>query len=64
MERYIMLTRELLEYIAEIYDLDDILYILGRDRLWLLEKIKEDILEHREDFFQGDEEYSEVFDAD
>lgn len=55
-----MLTRELLERINDLYDIDDILYIIGRDRLWLLRQIKEDILEHREDFFQGDEYYSEI----
>lgn len=60
MEGFIMLTRELLERINDIYDIDDILYIIGRDRLWLLRKIKDDILEHKEDFFQGDEYYSEI----
>lgn len=62
MEGYTMLTRELLERIEELYDIDDILYIIGRSRLWLLYQIKEEILEHREDFFQGDEYYSEVID--
>ena len=60
MEGFDMLTRELLERINDLYDIDDILYIIGRDRLWLLRQIKEDILEHREDFFQGDEYYSEI----
>lgn len=55
-----MLVRELLERINDLYDIDDILYIIGRDRLWLLNRIKEDILIHREDFFQGDEYYSEI----
>lgn len=62
MEGYAMFTRELLERIEELYDIDDILYIIGRSRLWLLHQIKEEILEHREDFFQGDEYYSEVLD--
>lgn len=57
-----MLTRELLERIEELYDIDDILYIIGRSRLWLLHQIKDEILEHSEDFFQGDEYYSEVID--
>lgn len=60
MEGFDMLTRELLERINDLYDIDDILYIIGRDRLWLLKQIKEDILEHKEDFFQGDEYYSEI----
>lgn len=62
MEGHHMLTRELLERIEELYDIDDILYIIGRDRRWLLNRIKEELLEHKDDFFQGDEYYSEIVD--
>lgn len=57
-----MFTREFIERIEELYDIDDILYIIGRDRLWLLNRIKDELLEHKEDFFQGDAYYSEVID--
>lgn len=62
MERYEMLTRDLLERIEELYDIDDILYIIGRSRLWLLHQIEDEIMMHQEDFFQGDEYYSEIVD--
>ena len=62
MERYEMLTRDLLERIEELYDIDDILYIIGRSRLWLLPQIEDEIMMHQEDFFQGDEYYSEIVD--
>lgn len=50
-----MSVEELLDRIEELYELDDILYIIGKDRRWLLEqKLLQFILEHREDF--GDRE--------
>ena len=58
-----MLTKDLLNYIEDTYDYDDILYIIGKDKAWLLRKIKEEILAHKEDFFEGDKHYSEVYDG-
>lgn len=58
-----MLTKDLLNYIEDTYDYDDILYIIGKDKSWLLRKIKEEILAHKDDFFEGDEYYSEVYDG-
>lgn len=55
-----MFGEELLEYIADIYEVDDILNILNKDKLWLLNKIKEDLLEHKDDFLSGDEYYTEI----
>jgi len=52
-----------LDYVEEVFSLDDILYIIGKDKRWLLEQIYEDLIDHREDFFQGDVSYSEVYDA-
>lgn len=58
-----MLTWQFIERLAETYEIDDILYILGKDRFWLLNKIRHELIEHRKDFFQGDEYYSEVYDV-
>jgi hypothetical protein len=55
-----MSIRELLEYIADAYTIEDVLYILGKDYTWLLYQIKEELLEHREDFISGDEYYTEI----
>lgn len=50
-----MSIEDLLDRIEELFELDDILYIIGKDRRWLLEqKLLPFILEHREDF--GDRE--------
>ena len=54
-----MSIEDLLDRIEELFELDDILYIIGKDRRWLLEhKLLPYILEHREDFGDRMEEYS------
>lgn len=57
-----MSVRELIEYISNSHSIDDILYILGRDEEWLLWRIKDELLEHKEDFITGDEYYTEIVD--
>ena len=57
-----MSIRELIEYIANSHSIDDVLYILGRDEEWLLWKIKDELLEYKEDFITGDEYYTEIVD--
>lgn len=64
MEGYVMLTKDLLEYIEDAYTIEEVLNILGKDMSWLLWKIKDDILENRDEFFCGDSMYSEVYDAE
>lgn len=59
-----MSIKELIEHIAANFYLDDVLYILGKDPEWLLWKIKDELIEKREEFFTGDEYYSEVTDDD
>lgn len=55
-----MSKKELLERIEDLYDYDDILYIIGKNKMWLLQQIQEEILEHRKDFLEGDSFYSEI----
>jgi hypothetical protein len=46
-----MSIEDLLDRIEELFELNDILYIIGKDRRWLLQnKLLPYILEHREDF--------------
>lgn len=59
-----MSKKELLERIEDLYDYDDILYIIGKDKMWLLQQIQEEILEHRKDFLEGDAFYSEITEDD
>ena len=59
-----MLTWQFIERLAETYDIDDILYILGKNRVWLLNKIRHELLEKRKEFFDGDPWYAEVIDDD
>jgi hypothetical protein len=59
-----MSIREFIEFIASHFTLEDVLYIIGREPEWLLYKIKEDLIEHREDFVVGEEDYMEVNDYD
>ena len=58
-----MLVKQFIEHVAEAYEIDDVLYIIGQDRVWLLNKIREELLQHRKDFFDGDEYYAEVYDG-
>lgn len=64
MEGSCMSIREFIEFIASHFTLEDVLYIIGREPEWLLYKIKEDLIEHREDFVVGEEDYMEVNDYD
>lgn len=57
-----MFEEDFLDYIEDAYDYDDILYIIGKDKRWLLRQISEELRQHRRDFFDGDESYSEVVD--
>ena len=56
-----MSLQEFIEFIASHFTLDDVLYILGKEPEWLLYKIKEDLIRHREDFVVG-EDYMEIND--
>lgn len=56
-----MSIRQLLEYIADNYTLDDVLYILGKDNIWFLNKIRAEIIAKRKDFIEGDDYYTELY---
>lgn len=62
MEGLRMSIKELLAHIAANFTFEDILYILGKDPEWLLWKIKDELIENREEFFIGDEYYSGLSD--
>lgn len=55
-----MSYRDLVTYILSVFSIEDILYIIGKDEEWLLEQIKDEILEHKEDFISGDDYYTGV----
>ena len=57
-----MSLREFIEFIASHFTLDDVLYIIGKEPEWLLYKIRGELLEHREDFVVGEEDYMEIND--
>lgn len=64
MEAIEMSIRELIEYVASKYTLEDVCYMLGKEPEWLLWKIKYDILQNRREFISGDEYYTETNDYD
>lgn len=57
-----MSIKELIEHIAATHSIEDVLYLLGKNEEWLLWRIKDELLKHREDFMTGDEYYTEVYD--
>jgi hypothetical protein len=54
--------REFIERIAASYSIEDLLYVLGKDEEWLLWRIKDELLRHKEDLLCGDEYYTGVYD--
>lgn len=57
-----MFEEDFLEYIEDTFDYDDILYIIGKDKRWLLRQIAEELRQHQKDFFDGDDYYAGVQD--
>lgn len=55
-----MSLKQLIEYIADAFTLEEVLNILGKDPDWLLWKIKDELLKHKDEFFNGDESYAEI----
>ena len=55
-----MLIRELIERITAAYTIEDVLYMLGKDEEWLFYKIKDELLEHKDDFMTGDAYYTRI----
>lgn len=43
-------VKDLLDRIEELYTVDDVLYIIGKDMRWFLIQHLDLILKHREDF--------------
>ena len=43
-------VNDLLDRIEDIYDIEDVLYIIGKDKRWLLKKLLPYIIKHQEDF--------------
>ena len=57
-----MSLQEFLELIASHFTLDDVLYIIGKEPEWLLYRIRDELIKHREDFVVGEEDYMEIND--
>lgn len=64
MEGLTMSLQEFIEFIASHFTLDDILYIIGKEPEWLLYRIRDELIKHREDFVVGEEDYMEINDYD
>jgi hypothetical protein len=45
-----MPIEDLLDRIEDIYDIEDVLYIIGKDKRWLLKKLLLYIIKHQGDF--------------
>lgn len=64
MEGFTMSLQEFLEFIASHFTLEDVLYIIGKEPEWLLYRIRDELIKHREDFVVGEEDYMEINDYD
>lgn len=55
-----MSIQDLIERIASLYSIEEVLYILNKDEEWLLNRIKDELIEHKEEFISGDEFYTRI----
>jgi hypothetical protein len=60
MEELRLSLQDLIQRIANLYSIEDVLYILGKDTEWLLYRIKTELLEHKEEFISGDDYYTRI----
>lgn len=60
MEELRLSLHDLIQRIASLYSIEDVLYILGKDTEWLLYRIKTELLEHKEEFISGDDYYTRI----
>ena len=60
MEELRLSLQDLIQRIASLYSIEDVLYILGKDTEWLLYRIKTELLEHKEEFITGDDYYTRI----
>lgn len=60
MEALRLSLQDLIQRIANLYSIEDVLYILGKDTEWLLYRIKTELLEHKEEFISGDDYYTRI----
>lgn len=57
-----MSIKELIQHIADTHSIEDVLYILGKDPEWLLWRIRDELLAHKDSFIAGDDYYTELYD--
>ena len=43
-------VKDLLDRIEDVFEIEDVLYIISKDKRWLLKKLLPYILKHQEDF--------------
>lgn len=43
-------VKDLLDRIEDVFEIEDVLYIIGKDKRWLLKKLLPYIMKHIEDF--------------
>lgn len=60
MEELRLSLQDLIQRIASLYSIEDVLYVLGKDTEWLLYRIKTELLEHKEEFISGDDYYTRI----
>lgn len=60
MEELRLSLQDLIQRIANLYSIEDVLYILGKNTEWLLYRIKTELLEHKEEFISGDDYYTRI----
>ncbi len=57
-----MSIKELLDRIVDTHSIEDVLYIIGKDERWLLSRIVDEVLKHKDEFITGDDYYTELND--
>lgn len=59
-----MLISDFIDQVEARYSIEDALYLIGKDQKWLLYRIRDELLKHKDDFIQGDDYYTRIEDYD
>lgn len=59
-----MLISDFIDQVEARYSIEDVLYLIGKDQRWLLYRIRDELLKHKDDFIQGDDYYTRIEDYD
>ena len=56
-----MSIQDLIERVASLYSIEEVLYILNKDEEWLLNRIKDELIENKKEIIYGVVFYKRIY---